>query len=115
MIFIWRGWGIMVFAIALVVTFAVGIPVQLLVEYFGLSRTFIHVGMSTGLVLAAAVNWMIGRRLNTASARNLIDAETGERVILRPQHSLFFIRMEYWSVPMVLLAIFMPIWLWTGG
>ena len=45
------------------------------------------------------------RRLNGASGRALMDPATGEQVLLIKRHTLFWIPMQYWSAPMLLLAV----------
>ena len=63
---------------------------------------------SLGLLAAAATNWLIGRRLNGTPPRELVDPTTNQRVLLHRLHKLFWIRMEYWSLP-VALAAFVPL------
>ena len=60
---------------------------------------------SAGLFAAAAANWFIGRRLNGKPGRLLVDPATGEQVVLRRTHRLFWIKMEYWSVPVAIAAL----------
>lgn len=57
------------------------------------------------LWLAGAATWTLGNYLNTRQARVMIDKATGKEVILRPDHSLFFVKMEYWGPGLVLLGI----------
>ena len=40
--------------------------------------------------------WIIGKRLNRNNLRRLIDTKTNEEVILKINHSLFFIKIQYW-------------------
>ncbi len=42
--------------------------------------------------------------MNTTPPRQLVDPATGERLGMTPTHKLFWIRMEYCSIPMALLA-----------
>ena len=63
-----------------------------------------NAGLALGLVLAAVVNWLVGAWLNHRPGRELIDAKTGERIILRRRHRLFWVPMQYWSVVMVVFA-----------
>ena len=62
-------------------------------------------GLVAGLLAAAVVNWFVGIRLNNRPGRELIDAKTGERVVLRRRHSLFFVPMQWWSVPLAAGAV----------
>lgn len=64
-----------------------------------------YTGMLIGLLIAAPLTWVLGRKLNgTTASRTLIDPETGGTVILQRRHTLFFIPLEYWSVACVVLA-----------
>lgn len=63
------------------------------------------VGIALGLGVAALVNWFVGVSLNRRAGRELIDAQTGERVILQRRHRLFWVPMQYWSVVMAVFAI----------
>lgn len=49
------------------------------------------------LWLAGAACWFMGRYLHSRPGRVLVDKVTGEEVIQRPTHSLFFIKLEYWA------------------
>lgn len=59
-----------------------------------------------GFVLSAIATWIIGRRLNDpAKGHPLIDAKTGETIILRGRHTVFWIEMQWWAIPCILAAI----------
>jgi hypothetical protein len=93
---IWRGFGILVVVIAgaaLVLTQLLGNAL------FGSGTYEGHSGPlgTLALLLAAAIVWPLGRALNRRGARTLVDPATGQRVVLRPNHSLFFLPMEYWA------------------
>ncbi len=97
---IWSGWGVLS-ALITVLAFVGGVVLDLQLPKLGIPAP-------TGLVLAwiaaAALNWVVGRRLNGRPGRELIDARTGQRVLLVPNHSLFWIPMQYYSVLMLLLG-----------
>ncbi len=63
------------------------------------------VGFALGLAVAAAVNWLVGIRINRRPGRELIDPQTGERLLLRRRHRLFWVPMQYWSVAMLVFAV----------
>ena len=69
---------------------------------YGLSE---EVGFALGLIIAAVVNWFVGVRLNRRPGRHMVDVDTGERIILRRRHRLFWVPMQYWSVAMLVFAI----------
>ena len=99
---IWRGWGILTVVILALVGGGVTLAAGKLLESNGANVGY---GFVLGLVAAAAANWILGRRLNGRPVRELVDAQTGERVVLRTSHSLFFVPMQWWSVLMVLAAV----------
>lgn len=99
---IWRGWGILAALIpaAFFILFAV-------VFGIGAKGTFLAsptLMIPASGVCSAVVVWWLGRKLNSASTRELVDPKTGQRVLLRNDHSLFWIPMQWWAIPIVLLA-----------
>jgi hypothetical protein len=52
------------------------------------------VGFGAGLL----VIWFMGRWLNGRPQKILVDPESGERVILIGEHSLYWIPMQYWAL-----------------
>ena len=105
---IWRGWGILVALIAggAVVLMQVGSDALL-----GPGTYARHNGwlLPVGLLVAALLIWPLGRRLNGRAARTLLDPATGQQVTLRRDHSLFFIRMEYWAAILALAALVLAV------
>lgn len=97
---IWSGWGMLSALIA----------GAALVSSVLLDPALARMGIPTptGVVLAwlvaAFANWSLGKRLNQGPGRELIDPRTGERVILRGRHTLFWIPMQYYSVLMLILG-----------
>ena len=108
---IWSGWGILVIPVVAisVAAFAIG------AESAGLKAVD---GMAAGFVAAAPLLWLLGRKLNGPdTSRTLVDPESGETVVLRRRHALFFIPVQYWAIPSAIVAallltlLFLP----TGG
>jgi len=54
--------------------------------------------------LAAIPTTLAGIKFNNKPARVLLDSETGEKVELKSEHSLFWIPMRYWGVILVGLS-----------
>ena len=105
---VWTGFGF------LVVVFAgVGIALGAALGATGLPE---GVAIGSGLLLGAIGNWFAGRALNDpARGREMIDAKTGQRILLRSSHTLFWIPMQWFSVLMVLGGIGAILAHITGG
>lgn len=97
---IWSGWGVLtaLFAVGAV---AGGVLLEAVLRPIGLPA---QSGLIIGWLIAAVVNWLVGTRLNNGPARELVDPRTGQHVILRRRHTLFWIPMQYYSVLMVILG-----------
>lgn len=85
-----------------VLVFAVSLATELGVEaYFGDDRYYqTHAWpLAAALLVAAAVTWLWGSRLNRGPGRTVIDKQTGrEEVLGGPgRHRLFFVPMQYWG------------------
>lgn len=95
---IWSGWGILVVPL-------VAVSVGILAAVAGAAGMHNIVGMVAGLVAAAPLTWLLGRKLNGPDAsRTLVDPQTGQTVVLQRRHSLFFIPVQYWSIVCIILA-----------
>jgi hypothetical protein len=104
MIFIWRGWGILVVVYAFV-AFVVG---TIIGNSVGAG---IRAGVAVGVceVIAGIAVWFTGIRLNRGGDRMLIDPKTGTEVRVRRSHTLFWIRMEYWAPVLAIAGIIVVI------
>lgn len=101
MIVIWKGWGLLVLVIALVVSLAT----MMLLAALGVAHGF---GPALGAILSAVAIWVVGNKLNSPlKNRVLVDQNTGAEVILKPEHSLFFIKMQYWAFIVGAFGLFM--------
>lgn len=88
---IWKGYGFLVFIAALI-----------FVNLFGFISTKIgcsgNIGAGGGFLISAVAVYLMGRKLdNTSKSKTYIDKATGRETTVAPQHSLFFIKMEYWA------------------
>ena len=52
-------------------------------------------------------SWYFGHKWNNKNARFVRDEQTGQRIVLKSNHSLFWIKMQYWGVILGLWGIFM--------
>ena len=98
------GWGALTILIVAVVTIVVGAIVRLLLGTIG-HPNLAFLAASIGLFAAVGVNWIVGKRKNATPPRELVDPATGERLMITRTHRLFWIRMEYRSIPLAPLAL----------
>jgi hypothetical protein len=102
MLLIWRGWGILGLLIPIL---ALGLG-MMVAEAVAPSNAAV-----TGIVVfifclaGAATVWVVGERLNSRPGRLLVDPATGEKVVLRSTHSLFWIPLQWWAIVAVLFAL----------
>jgi hypothetical protein len=92
-VIIWRGWGIVVIGLALLAALAAGAVAEMVkADDYG-------TGLLLGLFLIpiGVLTWFVGKRMNRDTVRNLVDPKTGEAVTVRNDHSLFFLRVEWWG------------------
>ncbi|RPH32850.1 MAG: hypothetical protein EHM93_07320 [Bacteroidales bacterium] len=85
---VWSGRGILSFLVFLIV---------LIVSGLCLPKEYAYYGYVIASFLAGIFSWFIGIKWNNQEARPFIDEKTGQRVILKPNHALFWIRMQYWG------------------
>tara|TARA_X000000950_G_C13328900_1_gene423752 strand:+ start:114 stop:461 length:348 start_codon:yes stop_codon:yes gene_type:complete len=91
---IWEGHGYLAALIPIIIFF-----LYLVIEtVFTGSEDLSSLGVIFCLALSSYLLWIIGKRLNRNNNRRLIDPETNEEVILKSNHSLFFIKIQYWGV-----------------
>jgi len=104
-VIIWRGWGILVAVIAFLGLLAGQLVGTAIFGPVGYEQNATWL-VSLGLLVAAVVLWPIGRRMNSGG-RVLVDKATGQEVILKPRHSLFFIPVQFWSPILAVIAVIM--------
>ena len=94
---IWRGWGILAAVIVLLALIAMELVAEA-IQGSGAYQEDTELWAGLGLLLAGAVIYPLGRRLNGGEGRVMVDKQTGQEVVIKSIHSLFFIRMEYWGL-----------------
>lgn len=105
MFIIWNGWGILTILIVVLVSGLVTMALDLALTAMGATEGFERTAFAIGLFAAAAVNWYAGKHFNDAPGRELVDPKTGQLLVLKPRHDLFFIKMQYWSVLVVIAGV----------
>jgi hypothetical protein len=101
MLLIWKGWGIVVVGIALLAATAAIV----IAEWLQASKQGTDVMAAGSLILAGIATWYVGKRMNRDMDRKLVDPKTGQEVVVRNDHSLFFIRVEWWGPILVVLGV----------
>ena len=64
-----------------------------------------NAALSWGFLIAAPLTFFLGRAWN--SPRMAIDPDTGEEVLWTPNHTFFWIPMQYWGLIFLVVGIFM--------
>ena len=78
------------------------IPIIIFLLYITIETVFTgsedlsSLGVVFCLAFSSYLLWIIGVRLSRNNLRRLIDPKTKEEVILKNNHSLFFIKIQYW-------------------
>jgi len=54
--------------------------------------------MFLGLALSTIACWFLHKSLVKKGTKTLMDKETGEDVVFKPSHTLFFMPMHWWGV-----------------
>ena len=87
----WKGYGILVLVIAV----AIGATVSFIFSKIGSTE---DMGAAIGAIISGIVIWFVGNKFNASEkSRTMIDKQTGREFIIKPDHTLFFIKMQYWA------------------
>lgn len=101
-----RGWGAWVIPIIIGTTAVIFMLCMAIAAALDIqSSSIMGFALPIALSVAAICNWCLGRHLNGKPAELKV-AETGERVLLQPRHDMYTVRMEYWSIPVAIFAVF---------
>jgi hypothetical protein len=106
---VWRGWGIL----TVVILFGALILTQLAVDAVGGEGTYeaspyLYAGF--GLVIGGTATHFLGRWLDGRSRRrDLVDQQTGERVVLQDRNDLFWVSMRTWGLVAIVAGATMTV------
>jgi len=93
---IWKGLGFLVVVIAFVGMFASQFIFD---KLFGSGYYEAQAWPKmAGCVAGAVAIWFLGTYLNSRPGRVFIDKQTGQEVLYKKRHDLFFIPMQWWSI-----------------
>ena len=48
--------------------------------------------------ITSIFSWFMGKKWNEGEARTVVDKATGREILLKPNHSLFWIKLQYWGI-----------------
>lgn len=77
---------------------AVVLIVSIVILAYILPKEQGNYGIIISLFIAGIFSWFMGKKWNQKNTRTLVDKESGQEVTLKPNHSLFWIKMEYWGL-----------------
>jgi hypothetical protein len=103
---IWRGMGILVLVITVVMLVILqGITGVVFGDpRYSVTHTWV---VGAACILSAIAVHFLGRHLNNRAGRIVIEKSTGREFELKKKHDLFFIRMEYWAIPLAVGGLFL--------
>lgn len=101
---VWSGFGFLIALIgigALVGTEIIAEKITGIEHYYQANPWLILVGM----LLAAAITFLANKTFLASQAKAVLDKETGQEIVLRKEHTLFFIPSKWWPVLFVGIGI----------
>ena len=104
MLIIWRGAGALVLLFGIISALLMNVVTSLV---FNQNNYFANHAWAQAfsLWIAGAASWFTGRYLNRRPGKVLIEKATGQEVTLKPNHSLFFIKVEYWGPILFVIGV----------
>lgn len=105
---IWAGFGYLV----PIIVFATSLIAEIITEkitgdphYYQTHFELVFIAM----LVASACLYFLGTWLSARKAKKYIDTETGDTVIIKNNHTFFFIRIEYWGLIIPVISGFITI------
>lgn len=101
---IWQGLG---FIVAIVAVAALVLTEKSVESVFADEKYYQTHGWPKLLALALSgfIVLFIGKFLNGRKGKVVIEKDTGREVVLKSQHSFFFINVEYWGYILMILGV----------
>jgi hypothetical protein len=108
MILIWSGLGYLVLPIVVLTPVPIAMLAEFLLTHSG-HDALASAAMAIGVLASAALNWVIGRRLNGKTPPYLLTREPHAIVVHYRRHKFLWLPMQYWSVPVAAVGLVMLI------
>ena len=108
MFFIWKGYGILAIGIPIFISIILNLIINCILgdNYYENSNWTAPLA----LLISAVFVYLLGVEFNHNKHNKIvIDKETKEELILKENHTLFFIPFQYWSIIILILAIYILI------
>ncbi|MGB0952736.1 MAG: hypothetical protein ACPG31_05900 [Planctomycetota bacterium] len=103
MLVIYRRWGLMVPLVFAFAAFGIVLLESAVTDRVEGERGW---GLGPVLLLSALILWPLGRRMNADNKKVVLDTEAGEEIRIDRSHSFFFLNVEWWALPAILLAVY---------
>ena len=68
-----------------------------------------NLAYAISLFVTGIFSWFMGKKWNESNQRTMVDKNTGQEITLKPNHSLFWIKMQYWGIIFGVLGVVMLI------
>jgi|TARA_R110001583_G_scaffold32107_5_gene109905 hypothetical protein len=101
MFIVWRGWGVLLLLGALIGALVSMFAVALLEGIIPSALFPAFVTLGATLAGFQTMRWLE----KSDKGREVIDAKTGETILLKRGDSIFFIRVRYWAYALVALTL----------
>jgi hypothetical protein len=101
MFIVWRGWGVLLLLGALIGALVSMFAVALLEGIIPTALFPAFVTLGATLAGFQTMRWLE----KSDKGREVIDAKTGETILLKRGDSIFFIRVRYWAYALVALTL----------
>jgi len=100
---VWQGWGMLGAMIPMVLYLT---DRFLFDQMYGRGYSDSHVWVSClSLILGGVLVAILGMKFKTAPGRELVDPNTGQRVVLRRKHTIFYIPLEIFGAILIVFGV----------
>lgn len=101
---IWSGKGFLV----PVIVFIVSLVMELITEAITKNENFYQeneIWVAFALLISCLIVYGVGKMLGEREVKNYLDKDTGEHVVLKKEHTFFFLNMKIWAVILFVLGV----------